>query len=310
MQKYLSLFKFIPKNKSILTLGTFDGVHLGHQELLKKLKKASENCDCETVVLTFYPHPRMVLKQDNEIKLLNTLEEKIELLEQNEVQNLIIHPFDQTFSELSPLDFVEKILVNQLNIKKIIIGYDHKFGKNRAADIHDLILFGKQFNFEVEQISAEEINNITVSSTKIRNAISEGNIEIANAYLGYQYSISGTIIEGKKIGRTIGFPTANLNVENINKLIPKKGSYIIKCVIDKREIYGMLNIGKNPTVQGNKESIEVHLFNFNEDIYHKNVTIYFLKRIRDEQKFNSLEELKNQLQLDKSFASEFIKNSI
>ncbi len=310
MQTFSTLLDFRPKNKSILTLGTFDGVHLGHRELLKKLFMASQNCDCETVVLTFFPHPRMVLNKDIAIKLLNTIEEKKILLEECGVQSLIIHPFDHTFSELSPIEFVEKILVNQFNVAKIIIGYDHKFGKNRAADIHDLIRFGEQFNFEVEQISAEEINDITISSTKIRKALEEGDIETANSYLGQPYSISGTVKNGKKIGRTIGIPTANIEVQEHYKLIPKKGSYVVKSIIDSTEFFGMMNIGNNPTVNGDLDSIEVHFFNFDKDIYDQIVTVSLLKRIRDEIKFDSLETLKYQLLLDQEFANQYIKSIV
>lgn len=303
-----SLYTFKPLQPTIITIGTFDGVHLGHQSILKKLAEAKENGIYETLLLTFFPHPRMVLQQDTSIKLLNTIEEKAELLDKFGIDNLIIHPFDAAFSNLSAEEFVKEILVDKLNIHKIIIGHDHRFGKNRTADINDLVSFGKKYGFEVEQISAQEIDEIAISSTKIRKALLEGDIQLANQYLGYSYFISGKVIDGKKIGRTIGFPTANIEVKENYKLLPKNGVYIVSSQINNTMYYGMMNIGHNPTLGKNEQSIEVHFFELNEDIYNKNLEISFLEHIRDEKKFNSITELQSQLEKDKAFSLGFIKN--
>ena len=303
-----SLYTFKPLQPTIITIGTFDGVHLGHQSILKKLAEAKENGIYETLLLTFFPHPRMVLQQDTSIKLLNTIEEKAELLDKFGIDNLIIHPFDAAFSNLSAEEFVKEILVDKLNIHKIIIGHDHRFGKNRTADINDLISFGKKYGFEVEQISAQEIDEIAISSTKIRKALLEGDIQLANQYLGYSYFISGKVIDGKKIGRTIGFPTANIEVKENYKLLPKNGVYIVSSQINNMMYYGMMNIGHKPTLGENEQSIEVHFFELNEDIYNKNLEISFLEHIRDEKKFNSITELQSQLEKDKAFSLGFIKN--
>jgi riboflavin kinase/FMN adenylyltransferase len=272
------------------------------------MKYATQNNQYESLVLTFFPHPRMVLQQDSSIKLLNTIDEKATLLEKFGIDNLIIHPFDEAFSNLSAEEFVKDILVDKLNIHKIIIGHDHRFGKNRTADINDLIAFGKKYSFEVEQINAHEIDEIAISSTKIRKALIEGNIKLANQYLGYSYYISGKVVEGKKIGRTIGYPTANIQINENYKLLPKNGVYIVSSEIDNVLYFGMMNIGKNPTIGENDQSIEVHFFNLNEDIYNKNLQILILEHIREEQKFNSLSELQAQLDKDKLFSLNYIQN--
>jgi len=309
LENYSSILDFKKnKYKTIITIGTFDGVHLGHKSILDKMKNASLDNQYESLVLTFFPHPRMVLQQDSSIKLLNTIDEKAVLLEKFGIDNLIIHPFDEAFSNLSAEEFVKEILVNKLNIHKIIIGHDHRFGKNRTADINDLILFGKKYGFEVEQIGAKEIDEIAISSTKIRKALLEGKIKLANEYLGYSYFISGKVIEGKKIGRTIGFPTANIKINENYKLLPKNGVYVVSSEIDNVLHYGMMNIGKNPTIGENEQSIEVHFFNLDKDIYNKNLKISILEHIREEQKFNSLTELQTQLEKDKLFSLNYIQN--
>ena len=272
------------------------------------MKNATQNNQYESLVLTFFPHPRMVLQQDSSIKLLNTIDEKATLLEKFGIDNLIIHPFDEVFSNLSAEEFVKNILVDKLNIHKIIIGHDHRFGKNRTADINDLILFGEKYKFEVEQINAKEIDEIAVSSTKIRKALLEANIKLANEYLGYSYFISGKVVEGKKIGRTIGFPTANIQINESYKLLPKNGVYVVSSKINNILYFGMMNIGKNPTLGENEQSIEVHFFELNEDIYNENLQISILEHIREEQKFNSLNELQAQLEKDKLFPLNYIQN--
>lgn len=305
MNIYHSIHDFTTTKKTVFTLGTFDGVHLGHKKIIERLLNAS-NEEEQSLVLTFFPHPRMVLQKESDIKLLNTIQERTQLLEKAGLQNLIIHPFDHSFSRLTAEEFVKNILVDIFNIKKIIIGHDHRFGRNRTANIDDLILFGKEYDFEVEQLSAEEIDEVSISSTKIRNALDEGKIILANEYLGYNYSFSGSVIHGKKLGRTIGFPTANLKIEESYKLIPAIGVYAVNCFIGLKKIKGMLNIGTNPTVEGQNLSIEVHLFDFDEDLYGQKIRVEFIKRIRDEQKFASVEELKMQLKEDQIFAQKWL----
>jgi len=300
-----SISIFNATKKTIITLGTFDGVHLGHQAILKKLVNATENGAYESLVLTFYPHPRMVLNQEGTMHLLNTIEEKTILLEKSGIDHLIIHPFDENFSKLSAEAFVKNVLVDQLNIHKIIIGYDHRFGENRSANITDLIEFGKKYNFEVVQINAEEINEISISSTKIRTALLDGAIELANQYLGYDYFFSGKVIKGKQLGRTIGFPTANIVLLKTYKLIPKNGVYIVYSTLNNKRVYGMMNIGHNPTVGENNKTIEVHFFDFDQNIYNKTLTIKVLEKIREEQKFDSLETLQLQLIKDENFSKSY-----
>lgn len=308
MKTHYSVLDFNQLKQTIITIGTFDGVHLGHQSILKKVVEAKENNTYESSLLTFFPHPRMVLQQDTSIKLLNTIDEKAELLDKFGIDNLIIHPFDAAFSNLSAEEFVKEILVDRLNIHKIIIGHDHRFGKNRTADISDLILFGKKYGFEVEQINAHEIDEIAISSTKIRKALMEGNIQLANQFLGYSYFISGKVIEGKKIGRTLGFPTANIQINESYKLLPKNGVYIVSSEINDILYFGMMNIGNNPTIGENEQSIEVHYFDMSENIYNKKLKISILEHIRDERKFNSLPDLQAQLEKDKLFSLNYIQN--
>ncbi|EKT3957573.1 bifunctional riboflavin kinase/FAD synthetase [Flavobacterium psychrophilum] len=308
MKVFYSISDFKCEKKTVATLGTFDGVHLGHQKIISRLLNNTQNKHLESVVLTFSQHPRSVLQVESNIKLLNTNAEKIALLEKKGIDNLIIHPFDASFSELTGEDFVKNILVDQLNIKKIIIGYDHRFGKNRASDIHDLIYFGKKYHFDVEQISAKEIDEISISSTKIRKAIQDGNIKLANQYLGYNYLFAGNVIRGQQLGRTIGFPTANISIENTQKIMPKNGVYIVEGSWQGKSHQGMMNIGTKPTVDGKNTTIEVHFFNLNEDLYNLEITISVCEFIRAEVKFNSIEELKRQLQQDKIISLDYFFN--
>ena len=300
MKIYQSLNEFKPSKKTIVTLGTFDGVHLGHNVILDKISNTAKQENLESVLLTFFPHPRLIVSNDSEIKMLNTMAEKAKLLEQKGIQNFIIHPFDKLFSELSPREFVAQILVKQLNIQKIIIGYDHKFGKNRAADFNDLIAFGKEFGFEVEEIPAKQVDEVSVSSTKIRNSLLEGNISLANAYLGYSFMLSGIVVKGNQLGRTIGFPTANIEISENYKLIPKNGVYVVSAIVNNQTIFGMMNIGVKPTLGDSVPTIEVHLLDFSEDIYGQKIQVNVIERLRDEQKFESFETLKSQLEIDKT----------
>ena len=289
-----------------LTIGTFDGIHIGHQKILNRVISHSKEYGYRSAVLTLFPHPRMVLQKDDTIKLLNTIDERIETLKSLGIEEVIVKEFTQNFANLSAEDYVKNILVNELNSKHIVIGYDHHFGKNRSANINDLKKFGSKYNFEVEEISAQDIKDVTVSSTKIRNALDAGNIAIANSYLGYNYFITGEVIKGKGIGRTIDFPTANIYIKEHYKLIPNDGVYVVKSKIENSEVYGMMNIGTNPTVNGKKRSIEVHFFNFRKDIYNYKLKIEFLNRLRSEQKFENLEALRSQLQNDKTNALDYI----
>lgn len=293
-----SISKYDKNQASVITIGTFDGVHIGHKLILERLINDARLHDRVAAVLTFFPHPRMVLQKDSDLKLLNTIEEKKKILEELGIDYLIIQPFTKTFSRLSATAFVRDMLVNALHAKKIIIGYDHRFGRNRNANINDLIAFGNALDFEVEEIPAQEIEAVAVSSTKIRNALLEGDVATANAYLGYSYMLSGKIIKGKGLGRQLGFPTANLRIKETYKLIPKNGAYVIKSHLKGREVYGMMNIGYNPTVDGEKQSIEIHFLDFEEDLYNQNLQVNILEWIREEQKFNTLDELKEQLHKD------------
>ena len=299
MTIYNNINEFNSRENTILTIGTFDGVHLGHQKVLERLTNTAIENNLKSTVLTFFPHPRTILNPDKPLKLINSVKERTELLNRSKVDNLIIHPFDKNFSELDPEKYVVEILVKKLKAKIILIGYDHKFGKNRTADITDLKIYGKKYGFKVIEIKAEEISNIAISSTKIRKAISEGNISTAKKYLGYDFSLSGKIVHGKSIGRTLGFPTANIEVKEEYKLLPKNGVYLIQSVINHNKYFGMMNIGIKPTIKESSKTIEVNFFDFEGDLYHKNIEVNIKKFIRDEIKFDSLELLKSQILKDK-----------
>lgn len=310
MKVFSSISEFNSTKKTIVTIGTFDGVHIGHQKIIEKLIQGTNNAACESLILTFFPHPRMVLNGSSSIQLLNTITEKSSLLEKMGIDNLVIHPFDKEFSNLSAEEFAKTILIDAFNIHKIIIGYDHRFGKNRAANIDDLIGFGKKYGFEVEEISAQEIDSVSVSSTKIRAAISNGNIAVANEFLGYDYTLSGKIIKGKQLGRTIGFPTANIEIEENYKLIPMNGVYIVKSHLQEKTVFGIMNIGLNPTVNGEDLSIEVHFLDFDGDLYDTEIGVSVIQRIRDEKKFTSIDLLKSQIQEDKNYAISYIEKLV
>ena len=303
-----SISNYDEKHPVAITIGTFDGVHIGHRKILEKVINRAKNSNLKSAVLTFFPHPRMVLQKDANIKLLNTIDEKKFILEKMGLDILVIHPFTKEFSRLSATEFVRDLLVNKLKSKNVIIGYDHRFGRNRNANITDLIAFGNALDFSVEEVPAQEIDEVCVSSTKIRRALENGDIETANDYMGYEYMLTGTIKKGKGLGRKIHFPTANVHIEETYKLIPKNGSYIIKSHIEGADVFGMMNIGYNPTVNGTSKTIEVHFFDFDADLYDKNLQIDLLSRLRDEQKFDSLDELKLQLAKDKEKSLQFISN--
>ena len=292
--------------KTFVTIGTFDGVHIGHQKVIKNLVKSASLANASSVLLTFFPHPKMVLQNNTDIKLINTIDERIQLLEKTGLEKVIIQEFTETFSNYTALDFVKNILVDRLNIDTLIIGYDHKFGKNRKGDFKQLESYGKTFGFKVQEISKQEIDNFTISSTKIRKAIALGEIEKANNYLGYLYMLTGTVIKGKNLGEKIGFPTANIEIKETYKLLPKTGAYVVKSHINNITIFGMMNIGYRPTVSGENQTIEIHFFDFKKDLYKSTLQIEVLSFLRDEQKFDSVESLKNQLHKDKEKAQEVI----
>lgn len=290
----------------MVTIGTFDGVHIGHKAILKRLVETSKKEKLDSVVLTFFPHPRMVLQENVDIKLINTIEERTELLEKTGLDHLVIHPFTHAFSRLTALEYVRDILVNRLKAKKIIIGYDHRFGRNRIADIDDLKEFGRAYDFEVEEISAKELDDVAISSTKIRKALNEGDVETANSYLGYYFMISGEVVRGKAIGRTIKYPTANLKLKEAYKLIPKNGVYVVQSIIGGEKVFGITSIGTNPTVGGKEKTIETHFLDFNQDLYEKEITVEFLKFIRDEATFDSVEMLRQEIIKDEIFAKKYL----
>ena len=291
-------------NSSVITIGTFDGVHVGHQQIIHRLVDNARKNDLQALVLTFFPHPRMVIQNDANIKLINTIDEKAKQLEQLGVDHLVVKEFTKSFSRLTALEYVRDILVNKLKVKHIIVGYDHHFGRNRTANINELKAFGAFYDFEVTEIEPQEVDDVAVSSTKIRSAILEGNILTANKFLGYNFMLTGTVIKGKGLGKTLDFPTANIQIEAAYKLIPKHGVYVVKSQIKGVEVFGMMNIGKNPTVsEGNQTKIEVHFFDFSANLYGAVLKIELLDHLRSEIKFPNIEALKLQLEKDKADAT-------
>lgn len=309
MKTFQDISSFKTKEKTFVTIGTFDGVHFGHKEIINRLVDDAKKAGKKSVLLTFFPHPRMVLQKEASIELINTIQERALLLENTGLDYLIIHPFSKEFSRLTALDFVRDILVNQLNISKLIIGYDHHFGKNREGNIEQLTEYSHTFGFSVEEIPAQDVNDVSVSSTKIRRALASGDLNTANNYLGYHFMISGKVVNGKKLGGKIGFPTANIDVLETYKLIPKAGVYVVKSEINNTGVFGMMNIGNRPTVSGKHQTIEVHFFDFNKDLYHKELVVELLYFLRDEHKFDSLKSLTLQLEKDEKIARNYIENS-
>jgi len=295
-------------SQSILTIGTFDGVHVGHQKIIKSLVERASQKKILANVLTFFPHPRMVLQKDSKIKLIDTLKEKEVFFRELGVDNLIIHPFSKEFSRLTALEFTRDILVNQLKTAYLYIGHDHRFGRNREATVKDLIDFGKIYDFEVIVIPAQNISMVTVSSTKIRKAIEKGDFIQTYLFLGRPFLLSGKVSKGKGVGRTIAFPTANITIEESYKIIPPRGVYLVSIDLENTTHFGMMNIGIRPTLEGDNETIEVHIFEFNEDIYNKILKISLLEKIREEEKFQSLEALKRQLEIDKEICKKTLIN--
>ncbi|MGB4974577.1 MAG: bifunctional riboflavin kinase/FAD synthetase [Cyclobacteriaceae bacterium] len=308
MKIYHSIDDFPKLNNAVVTSGTFDGVHIGHQRILSRLKEIAEKYKGETVVITFWPHPRLVLyPEENTLQVLNTFEEKAELLREQGIQHLLRIPFTKEFSQITSQAFIDNILVNQIGTKKLVIGYDHRFGKNREGSFEQLKLNSPQYGFDVEEISRQDVDNVGVSSTKIRKALVEGDIETANHFLGRPYSISGRVIKGEKLGRVLGFPTANVDVDSHFKLIPAEGIYTVTVSHESKKYGGMLYIGYRPTVGGTQRSIEVNIFDFNKDIYGENITINLMAPIRKDAHFDDLEALKKQLVADKLSALDALR---
>lgn len=289
-----------------LSLGMFDGVHLGHLSIIRALNEIAEKKHLESAILSFWPHPRKFLNPDDDVKMLNTLEEKLELLEKSGIQNLFLKTFDEEFRNLTGTEFCERVLVDKLNVKHIIIGYDHTFGKNKSGNFQLLQSLSSELDFKVNQLEAVQKNDLNVSSTKIRIALSEGRIKDANEMLGYHYPLTGKVIHGKKLGRTIGYPTANIEVP-VNKLLPKSGAYIVEVYIDNQFYKGMLSIGTNPTIDDKNQSLhtEVYILDFDDDIYGKEITVKFRDYLHDEIKFEGLEKLIEKLDEDKRLTEEF-----
>ena len=294
------------KHSSIVTIGTFDGVHIGHQEIIKRMNLIKLEEQEESVILTFFPHPRKVLNFNDDFKMLNTIEEKIQLLSKFGLNHLVIEPFSKEFSRLTALEFVRDILVNLFGLKKLVIGYDHQFGKNREGNFEQLQVFGELYDFEVKEISAQEIENVSVSSTKIRRALDEGEIEKANSYLGYNFLLTGEIVKGEGLGRKLNFPTLNLFIKEDYKLIPKTGVYIVRTLLENKCFFGIMNIGFRPTINGKDQTIEIHLLDFKGDLYGHKMQIEILTGFRAEQKFESLDSLKEEIQKDEKTAREWI----
>lgn len=308
MNIYNNVSEFDPNIPTVVTIGTFDGVHLGHRKIIQRLIDSAKKQSLQTALLTFYPHPRIVLQQSDDLKLINTIDERQLILKDTGLEHLIIHPFTLEFSRLTARAYVEDILVKGLNAKKIVIGYDHHFGRNRTADINDLKAFGEEFNFEVDEISKQDIEDVAVSSTKIRKSLENGDLEKANEFLSKPFFISGEIVKGKRLGRQMGYPTANLKISDSYKLVPREGVYVVVSEIEGQRYYGMMNIGTNPTVGGQDQSIETYFFDLDKNLYEMHLQIQLLKRIRSEMKFKNLDALIKAMKADEVFAQDFIKN--
>ncbi len=310
MKVYNELKNFKAKTP-VVTIGTFDGVHLGHRKVLRKLIDIAEEKGGESVLFTFYPHPRLIINpEEKNLRLLTTLKEKITLLEYIGIDHIIVYPFTKEFSELPYNQFVKEVLVDRIEASHLVVGYDHKFGKNREGGFEYLTECARQYNFEISKLDALLVNEMNVSSTKIRNAIEAGDFTTANQYLGYEFALHGKVIEGKKLGRKIGFPTANVETSDVHKIIPGYGVYAVRVAISNKIYNGMLNIGTRPTFNKNADnrSIEVNIFDFSKDIYNEELTLFFIDKIRDEKKFNGAEELITQLNKDKDTALEILNN--
>jgi len=308
MNIYHSLDSFHSLECAVVTSGTFDGLHIGHKKILTRLKEISTQCGGESVVLTFWPHPRMVVSEDSQdLQLLSTIEEKIELFAEMGIEHLAIIPFTRAFSELSSDDFIRQILVDKIGTKKLVIGYDHRFGRNREGSFEFLQNNAASYGFEVEEIPRQDIEDLAISSTRIRHSLLSGNVDDALHLLGRPYSITGVVVKGKQLGRTIGFPTANIQLQETYKLIPANGVYVINAIHNGKSYKGMLNIGVRPTVDGTFRTIEANLFDFDQEIYGEELTVELLHYLRPEQKFSGLDALIQQIKTDKENTLKYFK---
>lgn len=309
MKIYESLEDYQPADNVVVTIGTFDGVHLGHKKLINRVREAAGEIGGNSLILTFFPHPRMIVyPEEHGVSLLNTVREKQELLEAEGIDHLVIQAFTPEFASISSQDFIRKILVEKLRTRKLIIGYDHRFGKNREGSFEDLVKGAAEFGFSVEKIEEEDVNDIAVSSTQIRNALTRGDVATATAFLGKPYAMTGMVVHGNKIGRTIGFPTANIQIPEDYKLIPAEGVYVVEVLLGQEKHYGMLSIGRRPTLESaGKLSVEVFILNFDREIYGMEITLKLLAWVREDRKFKSLEALTSQIKNDLSFTLNFLK---
>jgi riboflavin kinase / FMN adenylyltransferase len=309
MKIYEGLDNLPPIKNAVVTSGTFDGVHLGHQKILSRIREIALEMDGESVLITFWPHPRLVLyPNEHNLRLLSTFEEKANLLKKAGLDHLVTIPFTKAFSQLTSREFIQTVLIDKLQTKKLVIGYDHRFGKNREGSFEHLKENKGQYGFELEEISREDIDQVGISSTKIRKALEQGQIDIANEYLGRSYELNGIVIKGQQIGRSIGFPTANVHIPNDYKLVPHDGVYAVTATLGENQYNGMLNIGNRPTVDGQSKTVEVHLFDYEGDLYDERITIYFQHYLRAEKKFANLDALKAQLELDQQHAKQIFRN--
>jgi riboflavin kinase/FMN adenylyltransferase len=309
LRVFHDIHSYLVEKDTAVTTGTFDGIHIGHKKILSRLNEMCHQQALRSVLLTFDPHPRKVLfPDDHGLQLLNTLDEKLELLEATGIDDVIVHPFTKEFSRTTAIYYVRDLLVQKLSMKKLVIGYDHQFGRNREGSIDQLREYAPLYNFDVSEIPAQDIDDVSVSSTKIRKALLAGEVDRASSFLSYDYFVTGSVVEGKKRGAGLGFPTANIQMNSDTKLIPRMGVYAVKVLVDDVFYFGMLNIGHNPTFGSNStRTMEVNIFDFNQNIYQKNIRVYFMARIRDEKKFNSPEELVSQLNMDKDQALKIVK---
>lgn len=300
MKIYHNIDDFLPVKNAVVTIGTFDGVHLGHRKIIEGIKELAKEAGGETVILTFFPHPRMILHpEDQNLKLITTIDEKARLLEQLGVDHLIITPFSRDFSNQTAEEYIRDVLVNKIGTKKIVIGYDHRFGKDRKGGLADLQRLAPVYGFDVVEIPEQDINDVAISSTRIRQALLNGQTELANDFLGYPFFISGKVVRGDQIGRQIGYPTANIAVQESYKLIPSDGIFAVNVYVDDNVYAGMGYIGHRPTISGMTRNIEVNIFDFDQDIYNKSIRMSFINYVRGDIKFESLEQLKEQLGRDK-----------
>lgn len=308
---YNHFSEFKKLENAVVTIGTFDGVHFGHQKILKRLCELAKATGGESVILTFFPHPRLIIDPENQqLKMINTVEEKAKILANIGVDHLIITPFTRDFSNLTPAEYIKQILIDTIGVKNIIVGYDHRFGKDRQGGMSDLQEFAGIYGFEIEEIPEQDINDVAVSSTKVRTALLEGDVALAASFLGYNFSIHGRVIKGDKIGRTIGFPTANIFVEETYKLIPSDGIYAVTVELNAVVYKGMAYIGQRPTINGMTRNIEVNIFDFSQEIYGQLITMNFLKFLRHDVKFTGLEALKDQLHDDKLATLKFFDEAL